>query len=154
MLSDLITLSQTWMDENGPMMGSLPPSVCGSLIDVLRTTTPRHVTCWCCLWAGFELDLLPPVLGKIRGSEGEYQLCRGPLDQAMHLVADPWFLSPSMWWPEDKEWFVATPIESLSSYVGCAEDLYDEMIGAPSLETVTVSPLTLIDSGIRPLRAN
>lgn len=51
---------------------------------------------------------------------------------------------PSMWWPSDRAWCVATEIDFDSTYVGGSERCISELITSPSLEAMRLS----VTSGI------
>lgn len=55
--------------------------------------------------------------------------------------------SPSMWWPEDRTWFVSTDVDAYSTYVGGSAACIDAVLGCPALETMAVDPETPTDPG-------
>lgn len=94
-----------------------------------------------------EPGVTPDVLAlpRLRLPNREYLLFRGPLRAALRMgwVAgyrglDP--QSPSLIWPADRSWCVATEIDFDSTLVGGAEDLVAAVLDAPELEAWAVTP--------------
>jgi hypothetical protein len=46
--------------------------------------------------------------------------------------------SPTLWWPEDRAWFVHTRIEATSTYLGGSQALVDHVVGEQILESFEV----------------
>jgi hypothetical protein len=63
-----------------------------------------------------------------------YFLFRAPIDKAWSFHNQ----TPQLWWGEDRSWFVSTEIDGFSTYVGCAPDCADALLGSGDLETVEV----------------
>ena len=53
-----------------------------------------------------------------------------------------------MWWPADRAWFVATEIDSFSTYVGGSQAAIDAVLASPNLEAIAVTAQTPIDPGL------
>jgi hypothetical protein len=54
--------------------------------------------------------------------------------------------SPSLWWPDDRAWCVASEIDFCSTYVGGSPALIERVLGDDRLEAI---PVRLEDRGIR-----
>ena len=68
-----------------------------------------------------------------------YVLFSGPLGAALELGHSPlpdWFLpqSPSIFWPADESWCVATEIDLFCTYVGGPRALIDELLADERLK--------------------
>jgi hypothetical protein len=68
-----------------------------------------------------------------------YLLFRGPLTAAPrmgHQVTDDWFSpqSPSLLWPEDRSWCLATEIDFDSTLIGGPAELAEALLASPDLE--------------------
>jgi hypothetical protein len=118
-------------------------------------------------WGGLsgpEIELSPAITSR------SYRIYRGPLDAITGLVFDVegpmsvgvlvsygdsdedqdgmvqseerelGFYSPSLWWPDDRAWFVHTDVDARSTYIGGSEALIDALLSDPQLE---VLPATL-----------
>lgn len=59
-----------------------------------------------------------------------------------------WEQSPSMWWPADRTWFVATEVDGFSSYVGGSRAAIDGVLASSELETIQVTAQTPLDPGL------
>lgn len=69
----------------------------------------------------------------------DYLLFRGPLQAAMnigHQVTDDWRepQSPSLLWPADRSWLLATEVDFDSTLIGGSTDLVAELLQATRLE--------------------
>jgi hypothetical protein len=73
-----------------------------------------------------------PLLGQ---SGRSYFLLGGGVSDASRFTFDGWFQSPTLWWPDDRAWFVHTEIDSMSTYVGGSRRLVDELVGQQILES-------------------
>jgi hypothetical protein len=75
-------------------------------------------------------------------------LFTGPLGRtARPFSFGMWEQSPSMWWPADRAWFVATEVDGFSSYVGGTQGAIDSVLASPELEAIAVTAQTPIDPG-------
>jgi len=64
----------------------------------------------------------------------------GPLTAASTLTDAAGGRSPSLWWPDDRAWFVSTEVDDLSTYVGGQTSMIDALVAASEIEAV---PTTL-----------
>ena len=56
---------------------------------------------------------------------------------------DPfWREAPSLIWPADRSWFVASEVDFDSTLVGGSRALIDDLLGTPWLEVLEVRPET------------
>jgi hypothetical protein len=55
------------------------------------------------------------------------------------------FQSPTLWWDEDRSWFVATPIDATSSYIGASDATIEELVSDPDMEAQIAEIATPID---------
>ena len=78
-----------------------------------------------------------PLLGQ---SGRSYVLMKGAVSDAIRFSFDGWFQSPTLWWPEDRSWFVHTEIDGMSTYVGGPRSLVDSLVGEQILESFEVDP--------------
>ena len=92
-------------------------------------------------------DLLLDV-PRLKGQERDYILFRGALEIVPSLSQyPPWGQSPSLWWPEDRAWCVATEVDGYETYVGGSEACIDRILGSPDLEALPFSIDGRIDGG-------
>ncbi len=76
----------------------------------------------------------------------EMLLFDGPIQAVASIGTVPFFAerlrrrSPQWWWPEDRQWFVATEIDYPWSYVAGATTLIDGLIHDANIDVVQVEP--------------
>jgi hypothetical protein len=154
---------------SSPIDGQLERDVCARLARHFQPFTMTPESVWYCVWGGWgglagpEIELAPAITGR------SYRVFRGPLDAVIGLVfdiEDPgsvasltevtteekgervdesnldalFFHSPSLWWPDDRAWFVHTEVDAQSTYIGGSDDLIRTLLDDPQLE---VLPATL-----------
>ena len=66
-------------------------------------------------------------------------LVRGTVNDAARFTFDGWFQSPTLWWLDDRAWFVHTHIDAMSSYVGGPRNAIDRLVGEPIFEAFEVN---------------
>jgi hypothetical protein len=132
-------LTQPGIWDRGPLEGSLPEDQSRRLIGVLgrHTTTPER--CWFGLWEGYGNIEAPPTAGRLEMPNRSMLLFRGPIDAWLAGAADPVSQSPSLWWPEDRTWCVATDVDLMTTYVGATVECIDAVLVAPGLEAAPVT---------------
>jgi len=80
----------------------------------------------------------------------DYLLFAGPLEAAMdlgHWPSQDWFVpqSPSLIWPTDHSWCVATEVDFDSTLIAGDNDLIDAVLGAEDLEATPIEPDDCLD---------
>jgi hypothetical protein len=140
-----------------PNPGSLLPDECAAVAEVLagHTTTPNE--CWFCLWDGYGTGW--PVLNRL-GERAprvvlEHRNCllfRGPVAAATAFSSEPWFQSPTWWWPTDRAWCVASELDIFSTYVAAEPASLRALMEHPTLEVLECAPEQEIDPSPYPPR--
>jgi hypothetical protein len=122
---------------DGPSWGSLPPEERSALVDLLRPATGTPERCWFCVWDGWaDLDD-HGVPARVELPGRTYLLAVGPLELATSSIcAPPFDRSPNLWWPDDREWFVATEVDFAWTYVGGPESLIERVLADERLEAL------------------
>jgi hypothetical protein len=165
-----------WQTGQEPEQGNAPWEVLGPLAEHLIRATADADDVWLCLWEGWgwlhgspavshfgSNDLIPPALGhelmampRVRLPWRDYLLFRGPLSELARWGHYPmpsqhpdWFLtqSPSLIWPHDRNWCVATEIDHESTFVGGPETLIEALIADPLLEAWRVEASDALAAG-------
>jgi hypothetical protein len=133
-----------WDEE--PREGSLPRPEIERLATLLGEHTATPDQCWFAVWEGF--GALPFDPGEFRKLELEHRamvLFSGPLSAAMTSVERwPWEQSPSLWWPADRAWCVATDVDLMTTYVGASRRCVIAITTDPNLEALAIS----VDQGV------
>lgn len=113
---------------------------------MLRDVLERHTgtdRCWFALWDGW------PAADAWRGAptfhlpHRDFLLFAGGLgDDLMVFAGDD--RGPSIWWPEDRAWVVASEVDSDATYVAGSRALLQELHRARRLAVTEVGPLDRI----------
>lgn len=141
------------------------------LVGLLSDYTTTNDTCWFCQWEGNGITATtgPATFSRREGKPSEsavlfaeseyrsaprvdnthckYVLFTGELSaaNAFHERRGGW--SPSIMWPEDRAWCVATELDLRSTYVGGADECIEAILNHPGLETFEAKPDDRIFSG-------
>lgn len=68
-----------------------------------------------------------------------YYLFSGPIEGIAESHSErPYFQSANLWWPQNREWFVATEIDFMWTYIGGSEALIERILDDPDLEAIPV----------------
>ena len=135
-----------------PRIGSIPERECRTLVEVLRSFTSTPGNCFFCLWEGYgNIDTrLYKASSRVRAPGRDYLLFRGPIDAIMAFITRDgpfWGHSPSIWWPEDRAWCVATDIDLFDTYVGGSEECIEAVLSNPDLEALLTTLDARLDLG-------
>ncbi|MGH9194396.1 MAG: hypothetical protein ACRD1T_01485 [Acidimicrobiia bacterium] len=72
----------------------------------------------------------------------EYFLLQGPVAAATQSWYEPPldddYQSPSLWWPDDRSWCVATEVDFMSTYIGGTKDCIAGVLENPQIEALEV----------------
>ena len=106
--------------------------------------------------AGLPAEVLGGQLLNLPGRR--YVLFHGPLQAALrmgHQITPGWFdpQSPSLLWPADRSWCLATEVDFDSTLIGASPDLVGALLQSPLLEAWPVQPtddLTIAGDTINP----
>jgi hypothetical protein len=117
--------------------GAMPPDhLCDQLVSVLRTSDGANDACifgFASSWA----SMLPvsPALTPVKFEGETYHFAEGICDQVCHLSA-----FPTYWWPKDRAWLVLTPLDMMSSAIGCDGQTAESILAA-GVEALAIGPL-------------
>jgi hypothetical protein len=139
-----------------PQRGSLPLRLTRRLGDALASFTRTPERCWCAMWEG-DGDMvglrsderLPRLAMRGRGMI----LASGPLARVTEKSFDDGFVtlagedgidddlyqSPSLWWPDDRAWCVATDVDLQTTYLGGSHELVEHLLNDAQLEVMRAS---------------
>jgi hypothetical protein len=120
-----------------------------SLTPILREYTSSNSRCVFGLWEGYGgMDKVPSVVlaARARCPHRDYALFAGPIE-GFFAFCRPHWQPPSIWWPEDRAWFVFTDIDLDSTYVGGSVACISRILEDPSLEAFPALPDDRIDIG-------
>lgn len=155
-----------------PGRGTLPKRVARALCDVLQayTTTPER--CWCAVWDGYG-DLIgvssDATLPRLAAKHRPMIVAEGPLNAVPETsFSDPipgsppghehrrmaeHYRSPSLWWPDDRAWCVASDVDLQSTYLGASSACVDRLVADNRIEVMAVTadqPITFDADTVNP----
>jgi hypothetical protein len=135
-----------------PYDGDLPSEVADPLLPILRGTTSAPERCWFCIWNGYgQLQALKNAgtHSLVRTPGREYVLLRGAIEQVTVFgVMEPFAVDgPSIWWPDDRAWCVATEIDLDSTYVGASAECIAAILEDDRLEAFEAHIEDRVDIG-------
>ncbi|MGA8417505.1 MAG: hypothetical protein WB808_12900 [Candidatus Dormiibacterota bacterium] len=124
-----------------PSTGSLPPRNARSLADVLGRFTATPSECWFGVWEGYGgAPFQPGTVPLVAMPQRKMALLRGPLHAAGTAFSGMgWPESPSLWWPDDHSWCVATDIDLMSTYIGGSAPCVEAVLADERLEAFAVT---------------
>lgn len=131
-----------------PVTGSLPQNQAKVLVDLLRSHTSTPERCYFAIWDGwgsFSSGELWGATARLHLPDRSYYLMRGTIDAATKSVSPTYWQSPSLWWPSDRAWCVATEVDLMSTYVGGPADCIKHILAHPRLEAWPASRDDRID---------
>ncbi|WP_203756104.1 hypothetical protein [Cellulomonas chitinilytica] len=148
-----------------PDLGVLPPETLALLVDVLADHTATPEACCFAFWAGWAhlrggpavapLGASSPQVRTLTAEERdaptlhlpgrEYHVVRGALRSAVATARDDgadagWYRSPSLIWPQDRQWCISTEVDLDSTVVGGTESAVGDVVGCGGLEGFEVGP--------------
>lgn len=127
---------QLW--TRAPQPGTLPLELARALVGVLRSHTPSSERCWFAVWVGWGQPGTADRLPRLVTDQREYYLASGPLDDTLRGVygESAGYQSASMWWPDDRSWFVSTEVDLAYTYLGGTRECVAAVAGHPKIEAV------------------
>lgn len=130
-----------WQQE--PTVGWCPPEVAVPLRERLSEHTSAPGAVWYAMWVGY-----PDVMAVMKRAAHfelpgrDYALFRGPLSAADSIIGSPHSIraGPSLWWPDDREWCVATEVDFRWTYVAGTEQCIRSIELENRLEVLRTQP--------------
>jgi hypothetical protein len=133
-----------------PDRGSLQPAECEAVAAVLARYTATPDRCWFCVWEGYGwpvLNRLGELAPRVALEHRNCLLFHGAVTAATSFRSEPWFQSPTLWWPHDRAWCVASELDIYSTYVAASSAAVRALIDDPALEALECTPDQDIDHG-------
>ena len=116
-----------------PDEGQLIGPWAAALFETLgRASSAPDLPCFCGLWGGYGVRDRPPTSRFWIRMDLDFLLYRVPLNVigtwlSTHREPDPTNI-PSIIWPEDRRWCVATPFNGFCTYVAGSHNLIEELL--------------------------
>lgn len=131
-----------------PWDGALPPQETLALAAALSAFTSTPQSAYFCVWEGHGDELTNALAGRparVRAENRNYHLLTGPVAAVTGVSEGFTHRIPSLWWPRDRAWVVATEIDGYNTFVGASSDAVAALLVDPTLEAVPADPGTLLD---------
>ena len=131
-----------------PEPGSLTRDECSVLIDVLARYTSTPDRCWFAVWEGYGWTGFPPQGSgppRVRLEHRDCLLFSGAVRAADAFRSGPWFQSPTLWWPDDRAWVVASELDIYSTYLAAGAECIAELVADARVEVLACAPEDRID---------
>ena len=119
-----------------PFTGTLDCDELRALVEVLAPEAAGE--CWFGVWAGFGWVPGPAPAPCLLVADRPLLLYRGPVAAATALC-EPYEQSPTLWWPDDRAWCVASEVDFHSTYVGGSRRLIDRLLRDHRIEALEVA---------------
>lgn len=134
---------------NRPSEGDLPPEVAVPLVELLRRFTRTPERCWFCIWNGWgDLFALEGYdedgYRHVKTPGREYLLAVGGIGM-VSTIGENGGNDPSIWWPDDHSWCVATEIDLDTTYVGGTTECIAALSEDPRLEVWSAEVTDRVD---------
>lgn len=131
--------------DRAPEVGSLPAAIAPEIVALIGRHTATPERCWFAPWVGWaalEDDVRRAPTFALPNRE--YHLLHGPLEAVLdvELPACRYRQLPSLWWPDDRAWCLATEIDLNTTYVGCSRGCAEALVASSRLEAATIAPAT------------
>ncbi|MFI1996321.1 hypothetical protein [Actinoplanes sp. NPDC020271] len=129
--------SPLWSTD--PWQGSLTRNQVIRLIATLGAHTSTPNRCYFAIWTGADLRTSDRAAPVVRIGNRDMVLLSGPIEAATTLSEPGHFQSPSLWWPEDHAWCVATDPDLDSTYVGGGRECVEALTADDHLEALPIA---------------
>jgi hypothetical protein len=136
--------------ERAPQADSLPLRLTRILCEILAEFTGTPERCWCAVWEGYGCVVgvrADSTLPRLAMWNRSMIVACGPLSAvAEKSFADgsvdasgESYRSPSLWWPDDRAWCVATDVDMRETYLGASRACVDRLLADDRLEIMRVT---------------
>jgi hypothetical protein len=117
--------------ERLPEIGTLTGDEVGRLVSVLDRSQGRDA-CWFGLWSGWGF-LSPGGHSPSISILGDpLLLISGTVSDVLRFTFHGTYQSPTVWWPDDRSWFVHTNFDAMSTFVGGRCAAIQHLVGSRS----------------------
>lgn len=137
-----------------PDTNGLPPGQLAALCALLATHTSTPERCFVGVWEGYAWTTADPAWAAspvLRLEERTFLVRQGPLAFALavgrHEASDSSTEPPSIFWPADRAWLVASDPDLDSTYVGGSTALIAAVLAHPDLEAWPATAKDLVSIG-------
>ncbi|WP_164465989.1 hypothetical protein [Actinoplanes teichomyceticus] len=129
--------SPLWSTD--PWPGSLTRNQVTRLVAILGAHTVTPQRCYFAMWTGADLRSSDRAAPTVQLGIREMVLLSGPIEASTASSDPDHFQSPSLWWPEDHAWCVATDVDLDSTYVGGSRECVEALTTDDHIEAMPIS---------------
>lgn len=127
------------LDLTHPELGTLTPDAAQPLISALRPYTATAV--WFGVWTGFRPLVVSHNAATFALPLRTMYLLRGALEGlAQNLAPAPHERLPTIAWPDDRSWVLATDPDLRETYLAGTRDCVQAIVRSPLVEAMAISP--------------
>ncbi|MCX5042418.1 hypothetical protein OG921_04385 [Aldersonia sp. NBC_00410] len=119
-----------------PDTGQLDPHDLPVAADILAMQTSCPDDCWFRFWEGLGFNDIDVDGPRMALPERHHVLFHGAVADAVTRFQG---FAPSIWWPADRAWFVATDVDLMSTYVGSTTECASLLRDSGELEAIETS---------------
>jgi len=126
-----------WHQQSGT--GNLPREIAERFARILPSHTGTPELCWFAVWEGYpEVRIRWGDAPSFEVPQRNLLLLYGAVSDVLTTLSISYwsYRSPTLWWPDDRSWFVATEIDFQWSYVGGSSACIEEILSDPELEAL------------------
>lgn len=150
--------TQPGLWERAPQRDSLSRRLTRVLCEILANFTHTQERCWCAVWEGYGYMVglrSDSALPRLAMWNRPMIVACGPLsavpeksfangfagapDHGTGWESGESYRSPSLWWPDDHAWCVATDVEMQETYLGASSACVKRLLADERLETMRVT---------------
>ncbi len=120
-----------------PERGELVVEQRATLADVVAAHTTTPDDCWFAVWEGQSFVGVDRAGPRVCLPGRNHYLFHG---RVADVRKDFQGHGPSLWWPADRAWVVASDVDLTATYIGCSHECADQLLRSADLEVVSPEP--------------
>lgn len=129
--------SPSGAEPASPMTGRISSEIACHILNTVATSSLADRPCFAAIWDGWgELQGETVDAPIVRWPSRSWYLFESSVEDTRNAQELP--VPPSLWWPSDRSWFVATEVDHRCSYVSCSKEAATRLIANTSLESFHV----------------
>lgn len=127
-----------------PDVGFCPPAVLSVLVEIVQRHTSERDHRWACVWEGWASvgDAFPEI-PRLNLPGRSYMVFSVPFSALLDGIlrgSGASRMGPSLWWPYDRKWCVATEVDFSWTYVGGSDSCIKEILEDRRIEALRTAP--------------
>lgn len=135
--------------DHEPAMGWLPRAVSVPLSELLACYTSTPGECFFAIWEGWSSTAVPGRAPAFRLPGRDMRLVTGPVS-SLSVPLEHDHLSPSLPWPADRAWCLATDVDDFCTHLAGSQACIDAVVGAATFEAYAMNPDDALADTVNP----